>query len=641
MFNKSKRLSELKSIAKSNGGKCLSKKYINAKTKLSFKCSCGHVWQTLPDNIMRGKWCPACRGKRISKSKTKYDLEAYKKLAKSWGVKLLSDEYKGTKNFKYDWECLVCKHQWTSTPNQSKRKTWCPKCAGIYKDLDSLKDIARNNGGKLLDKKYKGMSSKYSWQCGKCSHKWRSIASSAAKGHWCPVCAVATVSDKNKTQYSTLKAKSKELGLKMMFSKTEYGSPSRKHCFECRSCRREISSTPKRIMNGFGCNFCSKGLAERICRQFFEQVFKEKFPPSYPKWLVSPRGTQLELDGYNDSLGLAFEHHGIQHYKVGYYTKNKTELANRKKTDKRKKSLCKRNGVLLIEIPALFQITKIDDLEKFILNELKKNKYSIPKFETINYSKAYVKNDYINEYKTLLKQKKMILLEDKWLGWNGAHLHRCKVCKNEWKAAPSNVKLGRGCKVCAYKRKRGGVTTLEEAKELAKSKGGRCLSKRVLNAQIDLKWKCSEGHIWYAPYNRVKFSSWCPECGGSKRLTIDHFKKIAKSKNGKCHSSNYKNSQSILEFSCKAGHNFKRRAAEIRRGRWCQECSRLVKNRNQMTDVSPIIKKKGGKYLGFEKGENGRYYHEIECTNGHTWKIMTSNLTRGKWCPICAGKKKK
>ena len=45
------------------GGKCLSKKYINTKSKLKFECSEVHVWEATPNAVQGGTWCPKCSQK--------------------------------------------------------------------------------------------------------------------------------------------------------------------------------------------------------------------------------------------------------------------------------------------------------------------------------------------------------------------------------------------------------------------------------------------------------------------------------------------------------------------------------------------------------------------------------------------------
>uniref|UniRef100_UPI004047EE3D zinc-ribbon domain-containing protein n=1 Tax=Algoriphagus sp. TaxID=1872435 RepID=UPI004047EE3D len=49
-------------IALTRGGNCLSKEYIDAKTKLEWQCKAGHSWFATPNHIKNGTWCPNCAG---------------------------------------------------------------------------------------------------------------------------------------------------------------------------------------------------------------------------------------------------------------------------------------------------------------------------------------------------------------------------------------------------------------------------------------------------------------------------------------------------------------------------------------------------------------------------------------------------
>lgn len=68
-------------------------------------------------------------------------------------------------------------------------------------------------------------------------------------------------------------------------------------------------------------------------------------------------GKNLELDGYCEELGIAFEHHGIQHYKKLSHLKNEV-FQNRVKLDKIKIELCEKAGINLLIIPDILNILK-------------------------------------------------------------------------------------------------------------------------------------------------------------------------------------------------------------------------------------------------------------------------------------------
>jgi len=57
-------IEEMRRMAEKNLGRCLSRVYVNSRTKLQWECSEGHRWWSLPNGIRnRGYWCPTCAGK--------------------------------------------------------------------------------------------------------------------------------------------------------------------------------------------------------------------------------------------------------------------------------------------------------------------------------------------------------------------------------------------------------------------------------------------------------------------------------------------------------------------------------------------------------------------------------------------------
>jgi hypothetical protein len=195
-------------------------------------------------------------------------------------------------------------------------------------------------------------------------------------------------------------------------------------------------------------------LGERICREFFEQLFGRCFPTAYPKWLRTVDNAQLELDGYCSALKLAFEHHGRQHFSTkGKYGRTRKAVEAIQVRDRRKRQLCEEHKVVLIEIPEIPKILNINEVKDYIKKECKKKRVPLPRdFDetNVNVAKAY--------------------------------------------DVPSlNAKLG-------------------ELKQIARERGGLCLSSTYKGSKTKLLFECARGHQWRTTPYIIQKGSWCPKC---------------------------------------------------------------------------------------------------------------------------------
>lgn len=97
----------------------------------------------------------------------------------------------------------------------------------------------------------------------------------------------------------------------------------------------------------------SRWKMEEVARRTIEILVGKKFPKARPRWLVNPiTGRPLELDGYCEDLGLAFEYNGAQHYhRVPRFHSDDRDLEYQVYKDRLKRLLCLERGVHLIVIP--------------------------------------------------------------------------------------------------------------------------------------------------------------------------------------------------------------------------------------------------------------------------------------------------
>lgn len=112
------------------------------------------------------------------------------------------------------------------------------------------------------------------------------------------------------------------------------------------------------------------------CRQFLEQYFKRPFPKRRPEFMVNPvTGSQfnLELDCFNESLHLAVEYNGAQHYQfIPFFHKNREAFYNQKYRDELKRMRCRELGITLIEVPH----TEDKRLEQYLEEQLKQHGFA-------------------------------------------------------------------------------------------------------------------------------------------------------------------------------------------------------------------------------------------------------------------------
>jgi len=209
---------------------------------------------------------------------------------------------------------------------------------------------------------------------------------------------------------------------------------------------------------------------------------------------------------------------------------------------------------------------------------------------------------------------------------------RCKW-GHQWDAVSSNIKQGTWCPACAG-RQRG---TIDEMRNLAVSRGGRCLSNKYINNYSKLEWRCKENHKWKAVPSSIKKGHWCPVCGDAQIGLIEDMRKIAKRRGGQCLSKEYTNNYSKLKFQCREGHKWEAIPSSMKRGFWCPLCA---SNAQKLTieEMRQIAGEHGGLCLSKEY-INNQSKLTWRCKEGHQWEAVPSSMKRRFRCPVCTRKK--
>lgn len=216
-------------------------------------------------------------------------------------------------------------------------------------------------------------------------------------------------------------------------------------------------------------------------------------------------------------------------------------------------------------------------------------------------------------------------------------------CKrgHRWELLPTTIFYDQTwCKKCK------GLTalTLDDLKLWAIEKGGKCLTPKYLGRETKHRWECASGHQFSYSPRMVQRGAWCMECKTDKKQ--DHFLNLmrnwAAKREGKCISTKYIDSVSVLEWECKNGHRFRKSRDQIKQlttSNWCSQCNnkeRSIKRElKRLEEIRQFAAQKGGKCLS-KTYENLETMLKFNCSRGHVWETKASNIIYShSWCPEC------
>jgi hypothetical protein len=153
---------------------------------------------------------------------------------------------------------------------------------------------------------------------------------------------------------------------------------------------------------------------------------------------------------------------------------------------------------------------------------------------------------------------------------------RCSA-GHTWLASLADVRRGYWCRACHFESIK---PQQERITRAAVERGGRCLSTYV-NGETPLEWECAAGHRWFAPWFRVRRGQWCRRCAAKSRTrTIEQLHELAKSRGGQCMSTVYRGAHDKIEWACSKQHVWRATVNSVWRGSWCPECARAARSRD-------------------------------------------------------------
>jgi len=273
------------------------------------------------------------------------------------------------------------------------------------------------------------------------------------------------------------------------------------------------------FVRGSWCSQCTSIFyKEELCRAILEALFGSRFPKGFFfDWLVNDHGNQMESDGYCKEHNIAFEYHGIQHFKsVGRFKNN---LEQRQRDDKRREELYKEHGIKYIEIThrvAKRNTLKIDErvrrIRKYILFECSRLGIEVPYPDAeIDVSKIYTADKWrYKEIKEDVERNGMQLESKFYIGTDSKY---DLICSNGHRFSLSYSHLKREklvCPICFEEEriKKGN----ERVKRAILEHGGEIIEGEYRSGKSKLMIRCKEGHEWETSCYSIIKGSWCSEC---------------------------------------------------------------------------------------------------------------------------------
>ncbi len=686
-------IEDMRELAYEHGGKCLSTEYRKLKMKLDWKCENGHMFSLAPaDMIYKGHWCPHCSNRKPG------SIERMQELAQRHNGKCLSEEYVNMKT-KLKWECENG-HTWETSPSNIIKGTWCPFCAGRgHYTIEDMKSLAKEKGGECLSRRYINGSTELKWKCSE-GHIWDAKPSSIKRGSWCPVCS---------------RFKSERLCRIILEGLLNIKLPKKR---------------PAWLLSGSGKRMEFDGFDEKN-RIAFEyqgiQHYENTFNVDEEKWkhfrhndeiklqLAKDNGVKLIVVPYFEEgatidecvshVKCVLKENGIEYNDIdldirekdfsSYLLKEDLERIVKRKggelltdvvvTTKSKVKIKCKNGHIWTTTVSLIKSgawcykcgrqsmkekmsLSLDEVVEFArqhsvsclsseyenadtilswrcnkcgyvwnapLRRLYNTKECCPHCQkTIKFNSRYT----IEDMKNIARERGGKCLSDIYVNIKTKLRWQCKE-GHIWEATPDSIRRGTWCPTC----NRGETVDLERIKQIVEKHNGECFTNEYTGKKQRIVCKCENGHVWETSVMSLLANHWCPTCAGNPRLSVDDMRLAAEERGGEFLEDDYKDAHTKMKWKCHLGHVFESNYNRIQQGGWCPKCAKIQQAKRQtkhtIEEMQEIAKSRGGECLSKEYVRSHDHL-KWKCKEGHVWNASYGNISKGKWCPICARRRK-
>lgn len=505
--------------AKTRGGACLSRGPIQSRSRLRWRCANGHEWQALFSGVRSGSWCPQCARKTTGDCKRRWNVDALRRIAADKGGRLKSSKYVNNHQL-LEWECAHG-HSWRATFGNILLGRWCRQCAveARRSGIGKAQQVAKERGGFCLSTTYVNHATKLVFECAK-GHRWGAPLGSVLTGHWCRKCFQAART--SRIAGGRLRSAQDVARMHGGTILEVGGNSTASSLWKCEH-GHVFTLSLENALHGSWCRSCHGWTGEAICRSCFETLFDAPFPSSKPRWLrYPPSGAILQLDGFNAVLGVAFEYQGQQHSSVagGQWLKHRAaQFRALKLRDSWKLRTCRKNAVTLVRIHAPTSLDAIPELvRRTVKAALARSGQKIPPAlaEKPLTLRRPTSGPPMQRLRAYVEAKGGRVHAAAWMGVHGSYEFECSRA-HKWRTKALHILGGHSwCPRCSGNARH----SIEEMQTAAARHGGACLSRGYLNNKAKLRWRCGNGHEFEQSANHVLRGHWCARCGHARGATV-------------------------------------------------------------------------------------------------------------------------
>lgn len=446
-------IEDMRAVANSRGGRCLSTKFISINHPLLWECAEGHNWEIPASNILQGSWCPHCYNEKKRRlNRLKYTIEDMQAIAASRGGRCRSHEYRNT-NSKLTWECSQG-HQWEAIPGNVLAGKWCPHCNSLISE-----SICRTILEHIFGHDFK-----------KCRPKWlrNPDGNPMELDGFSPKLNIAF---EYQGHYHYQPRSQKAADIKA-HERTKYNDKEK---------RKVIDQINK-----------SGGLAGKKLKLVTIEKFKTGIKPqeaiNHIVDTLLREDIQVPAFDQNIDFSKVYQYDRTEEARSIIEAKGGKLISGGITTCDRKIQVqCEKGHRWWTLAYTIKQGNWCPDCAKILPHTIDKL-HSL----AVGHGGKCLATSYTNNHAQYT--------------WECAKGHT-------WDASYKAVAKGSWCPHCNSNAK----LTLSELQTRAAQKGGKCLATVYVNARTKYPWECANGHRWEATPDVIKQGYWCPHCAETQR----------------------------------------------------------------------------------------------------------------------------